>query len=187
MTIRLLVTDFYSVVFEITLNPEISNSSARILFASGESPLNPSARIRSIARENAGKLSSENACVQHAISHGYSCSVARCFAFVGAGLPAHYAAAEFLRQAARGGPIKVTGGGVTLRSYMHAADLAIWLWTLLFSAQSGRAYNVGSDHAISLGNLALLLGNITGNPVEITGTTVAAVAPDPISTTRLPL
>ena len=94
-----------------------------------------------------------------AAANGLPVSVARCFAFLGPGLPmdSHFAASNFLRDAHRGCEIVVKGDGTPLRSYLHAADLAIWLWTILLRGKAGRAYNVGSDQAISIGDLARLV------------------------------
>jgi len=58
-----------------------------------------------------------------------------------------------------------------LRSYLYAADLAIWLWTILLRGQSLCAYNVGSEDAVSIADLARTVGETLGSrhPVHITG------------------
>jgi dTDP-glucose 4,6-dehydratase len=103
-----------------------------------------------------GKLWSEHLCACYSQACGFDALIARLFAFIGPALPldANYAAGNFLRDALRGGPIEIAGDGTPFRSYLYAADLAIWLWTILFRGQARRPYNAGSPEAISILDLA---------------------------------
>ena len=97
------------------------------------------------------------------------CFSARCFAFSGPGIPldGHFAIGNFVRDAIRGHKIVINGNGLAKRSYLHGADLAIWLLYLLLKARSGVSYNVGSDQEISIRDLAFLVRRIIAPDSEI--------------------
>jgi len=128
-----------------------------------------------------GKRAAELLCVLMSQKFGFEAKIARCFAFVGPHLPLdqHFAAGNFLRDALAGRPIQVGGDGAPLRSYLHAADLAIWLWTLLFAGRAGRAYNVGSEEAVSIAGLAQAAAELREPrlPLQVTRTADPGVSP----------
>ncbi len=104
-----------------------------------------------------------------AAAEGMTVPVARCFAFVGPHLPLdkHFAIGNFIGAAMAGRTIQIQGDGTPLRSYMHAADLSLWLWTLLLKGRSGRAYNVGGDEALSIEALARRVVKVLGSDSEV--------------------
>ena len=91
-------------------------------------------------------------------------SVARCFSFIGPGLPTnlHYAVGNFVAQAVKGEDIVINGSGKPIRSFMYLGDMVFWIMTILLRGKSGEDYNVGSREGISISSLANEIVTVLG-------------------------
>jgi dTDP-glucose 4,6-dehydratase len=138
------------------------------------------ADVRSVYGE--GKRTAELLCSLYSHEHKLDCVIARGFAFVGPRLPlnTHFAIGNFIRDCLDGRPIQVHGDGTPYRSYLYAADLAVWLWTILIRGQPCRPYNVGSERGISILELASVVRCALGatSAVDLEGTPQPGIPPE---------
>jgi dTDP-glucose 4,6-dehydratase len=116
-----------------------------------------------------GKRIAENEIIKLA-SLGLNVSIARCFAFYGEYLPRdqHFAYGNFIGAAERGKAIELKANHRVVRSYMHADELVDSLMKIaLQSSPQCPIFNVGSDQAIEIRDLANQLGQQYNVPVKI--------------------
>jgi nucleoside-diphosphate-sugar epimerase len=124
-------------------------------YAGAPDPTNP------LSDYGEGKRTSELMCALYqraaaAKGMSFEAKIARCWAFCGPHLPldAHFAIGNFIGDVIAGRPISIGGDGTPRRSYLYAADLATWLWTILFRGPALVPINVGSGHDVSIRELA---------------------------------
>ncbi len=103
-----------------------------------------------------GKRAAEFLVAYHRRRCGLGTAVARCFSFIGPGLPLdiHYAVGNFIGDALWGEAVVVKGDGSPVRSYLDIGDWLVWLLIMLTRAPSGSVYNVGSDIGVTILELA---------------------------------
>lgn len=115
---------------------------------------------------------------------GFELVIARGFAFAGPRMPLDkFAIGNFIRDAARCLAPRLSGSGMSKRSYLYAADAAVWLLVLLTRGRDGQIYNVGSDHAVLLRDLARRAAELLGSPAPTipeasAGESVSSYVPD---------
>ena len=121
------------------------------------------------------KRSAEASLMDAAGRSGTAVIFARGFALCGPWLPldSAFAFGNFLGAAMRDGQIVVSGDGTPIRSYLYSADMVTWLWTMLMRGAPSRAYNLGSEHDIPIGELANRIAALVGGTVEIAGRPLA--------------
>jgi nucleoside-diphosphate-sugar epimerase len=128
-----------------------------------------------------GKRAAELMCSLYQKKAGMECAIARCWAFCGPHLPldAHFAIGNFIGNVLRKEPISIQGDGTPRRSYLYGADLAIWLWTMLFRAPSLTPINVGSGEDLSILGLARSVAQVLDPDavIQVAGSPVPGAAP----------
>ncbi len=110
------------------------------------------------------------AAVRNLAQHGMRVSIARCFAFMGRWLPRdqHFAIGNFMQNVLDGQSIEVKATRPVYRSYMHAQDLVTWLMTIASVASTDcPVYNVGSDEALEMGEIAARVAHAGCVPLQL--------------------
>ncbi|MBV8515767.1 MAG: NAD(P)-dependent oxidoreductase [Acidobacteria bacterium] len=116
------------------------------------------------------KRAGELLCAAYAKRHGLEIVILRGFSFIGPHLPLtdKFAAGNFLASALAGRAIEIRGDGSPVRSYLATADFAAWFWAILMRGTSGRAYNVGSETPVTIGELAREAAQLADAPLPVT-------------------
>jgi nucleoside-diphosphate-sugar epimerase len=132
--------------------------------------------LKNISTYSQAKRKSEILVEAWAKKTANSICLARCFSFVGPFADKNMAAMDMLHAKSENLSIKVNSPGV-VRSYMYPTDLVIALLRLLFSKNKYEIYNIGSDHAVTLKELAEKISRIsTQSQVIVADNEVSAIS-----------
>lgn len=176
------------------LNFAVASGARRFLLVSSGAAYGPVPESVALLREDSpfapvttdaksvygqGKRLAEHLCALYAQQHGLGCVVARCFALISEHMPLDgpYAAGNFMRDALAGRDIEIQGDGSNVRSYLHGRDAAHWLISLMCRGEPGQIYNVGSDTAVSVLELARAIAAQASPPLDVRVLNQAAPGP----------
>lgn len=112
-----------------------------------------------------GKRAAEMLCAIYRCQFGLDIVTTRIFALLGPmlAIDIHFAAGNFIRDAMAGRTVTVNSDGRAVRSYLYTADLTAWMWAVLLRAPAGAIYNLGSEQAVSIGELAERVATLLGS------------------------
>lgn len=117
-----------------------------------------------------GKQLAETMCMQAGAAGSCTPIIARLFAFSGHHLPhdTHFAIGNFLQNVLDRKPILVNSDGQARRSYLYGADMAIWLWSALAKKNSPHPLHIGSEHSVSILELAQAVAQVSATEQNFT-------------------
>lgn len=132
--------------------PKVLFTSSGAVYGPRTSPASENDDCNPATAYGKGKLAAE----KMLLASGLDVKIARCFAFVGPYLnrKTHYAIGNFIQDCLDGRDIAVKGDGTPQRSYLYSDDLVEWLFAILEFGRRMRIYNVGSNEAMSIRDLA---------------------------------
>lgn len=118
------------------------------------------------------KTTTEHLCYIYSLEQKFKILNLRCFSFIGNYLnKLHYAIGEFINLAIQNKDIHVKGSNNVYRSYLHTINLCEWLFKLINYKYSNTTwysnFNVGSNQAIGMIDLANLVKNLTNSKSNI--------------------
>jgi nucleoside-diphosphate-sugar epimerase len=124
-------------------------------------PNSPTEQLNAYAQ---GKQTAERMCREAGKNGQCSPLIARLFAFGGEYLPrdTHFAIGNFIQNALDRQPIAIQGDGRTRRSYLYGADMATWLWSALAHGETASPFHIGSEHSVSILELAQAVATVSG-------------------------
>ena len=110
-----------------------------------------------------GKQLAESTCMQAAKEGSCTPVIARLFAFSGHYLPrnTHFAIGNFVQNVIDRKPIHINSDGQARRSYLYGADMAVWLWSALTKRSSPHPLHIGSEHSVSILELAQAVARVS--------------------------
>ena len=95
-------------------------------------------------------------------------SIGRLFSFTGTNLLSknQYAVTSFINSALSKNKVEVLGDPLTVRSYLHQDSMSEWILKALAAGEQNFCYQIGSNEAVTIGQLAEFIALETGAEID---------------------
>jgi dTDP-glucose 4,6-dehydratase len=108
-------------------------------------------------------------CICRELSCSMEVKITRCFSFVGPYMPLdkNFAIGNFIGSAIKDKKVFIRNANNTpWRSYLYMADLAIWLWKILFKGNPEICYNVGGETEYTIKDVGEMVASMANVPIK---------------------
>lgn len=129
----------------------------------------PGGRVGASSVYTEAKAFSEALCAAYRSQARLPIVITRPYTFLGPfqALDAPWAVNNFLYAAINGQPLKLTGSGETVRSYLYGSDMAVLSLLQMVGGRSGETYDLGGADPVSLIDLAQTVVSQASRNLEI--------------------
>jgi nucleoside-diphosphate-sugar epimerase len=118
-----------------------------------------------------GRIKVEDSLLEFSSRQKFPLSIGRLFSFTGNNLLSknQYAVTTFIKSALLTNRVEVLGDPLTVRSYLHQDSMSEWIVAALASIELNSCYQIGSNEAVTIGQLAEFIALETGAGIDYYG------------------
>jgi nucleoside-diphosphate-sugar epimerase len=111
-----------------------------------------------------GRIKVEDILLEFSSRQNFPLSIGRLFSFSGNNLLSknQYAVTTFIKSALLANRVEVLGDPLTVRSYLHQDSMSEWILRALAANEPNSCYQIGSNEAVTIGQLAEFIALETG-------------------------
>lgn len=153
----------------------VQSKIKRLIYASSSSvygdnvsiPMKENVQLQPVSPYGVTKLAAEQLCYLYHVNHGVPSVSLRYFTVYGPRQRPDMAFHRFLTAVLENRPVTLYGDGAQTRDFTFVSDAVAATLAAGEQGEPGRVYNIGGGSRISINNVLKMIGNISGQQVQI--------------------
>ena len=153
----------------------VQSKIKRLIYASSSSvygnnvsiPMKENVQLQPVSPYGVTKLAAEQLCYLYHVNHGVPAVSLRYFTVYGPRQRPDMAFHRFLTAVLENRPVTLYGDGAQTRDFTFVSDAVAATLAAGEQGEPGRVYNIGGGSRISINNVLKMIGNISGQQVQI--------------------